>query len=133
MERPTKQHSGTDSEWESTFTGEQSTSLSISTALDTTSSSRLNATRIELERRQLTHSIQLLKLEISQKNMLIEAMKTEHLNTVEELEEKLSDVVCERKLLQQRLRALTHVYEVYKLHYIYIYICFQGLCNFGIS
>lgn len=111
MERPTKQHSGTDSEWESTFTGEQSTSLSISTALDTTSSSRLNATRIELERRQLTHSIQLLKLEISQKNMLIEAMKTEHSNTVEELEEKLSDVVCERKLLQQRLRALTHVYE----------------------
>ena len=104
----------TDSEGENsqnTFTGEQSTSLLTSTTFDTTSS-RLNATRIELERRQLTHSIQLLNLELSQKNLLIEALKTEHSSTVEELEEKLSDAVCERNLLQQRLRAMTNVYEV---------------------
>ena len=100
-----------DSEGDTTFTGEQSTSYMTSTTFDTTSS-RLNATRIELERRQLTHSIQLLKLEVSQKDMVIEALKTDHTNNMDELEEKLSDVTCERNLLAQKLRAMTHVYEV---------------------
>lgn len=101
-----------ESEEDTTFTGgEQSSSLMTSTTFDTTSS-RLNATRIELERRQLTHSIQLLKLELSQKDMVIEALKTDHSNSVEEFEEKLSDVTCERNLLHQKLRAMTHVYEV---------------------
>ena len=102
----------TDSELESTLAGDQGTSLSLSTAADTTSSSRLNATRQELEKWQLQHTIQLLKLELSQKNIIMETVKSDHAHQLEELRETLSEVQCERKLLQQRLKALTHVYEV---------------------
>lgn len=102
----------TDSEeGETTYTGEHSSSLTTSTTFNTTS--RLNATRVELEKRQLAHSIQLLKLELSQKDMIIEALKTEHGSNIDELEEKLGDMTCERNLLQQKLRAMTHVYEVH--------------------
>lgn len=109
--RNTSISAGTDSEGETTYTGEHSSSLTASTTFDTTSS-RLNATRIELEKRQLAHSIQLLKLELSQKDMVIEALNTEHTSKVDELEENLGDMMCERNLLQQKLRAMTHVYEV---------------------
>ena len=98
------------SELENTAAGEQSSSFS--TTFDTTSSSRLNATRLELERRQLLHTIQLLKLELSQKQLVMDSLKTEHANRVEELQELLSDADCEKKLLQHRLKALTQVHEV---------------------
>lgn len=99
-----------ESELESTGVGEQSSCFS--TTLDTTASSRLNATRVEFERRQLLHSIQLLKLELSQKNLIIDTLKGEHSNHLEELNERVSDVECEKKLLQHRLRAQAHIYEV---------------------
>ena len=99
-----------ESELENTAVGEQSSCFS--TTLDTTMSSRLNATRVEFERRQLLHSIQLLKLELSQKNLIIETLKGEHANHIEELNERISDTECEKKLLQHRLRAQAHIYEV---------------------
>ena len=119
---------GTDSEGETTYTGEQSSSLTTSTTFDTTCS-RLNATRIELERRQLTHSIQLLKLELSQKDMIVEALKTEHSNNVDELEERLADITCERNLLHQKLRAMTNVYEVCSLCWTLIIVQLYNYCN----
>ena len=99
-----------ESELESTGVGEQSSCFS--NALDTTTSSHLNATRIEFERRQLLHSIQLLKLELSQKNLIIDTLKGEHANHCEELNERILDIECEKKLLQHRLRAQAHIYEV---------------------
>lgn len=100
---------GTDSEIESTLAADQFTSLSLST---TTSSSRLNQTRQELEKWQLHHTIQLLKLELSQKNVIIDSLKAEHQSKMEEVEEKLSEVECDKKLLQQRQIVLTKLHEV---------------------
>lgn len=106
----------TDSEVESSpstiITCDPTTSLSISTTADTTNSSRLNATRQELEKWQLHHTIQLLKLEVAQKNIIIDTIKSEHSQQTEELEENLSELQCDRNLLQQKLNALTRVYEV---------------------
>ena len=99
------------SEFESTTTAGEPSS-SFSTTFDTTSSSRLNATRMELERRQLHHTIQILKLELSQKQLLMESLQSEHTSKVEELQEQLADAECEKKLLCHRLQALTQMHEV---------------------
>ena len=100
----------TDSEHESTLNGDQTSYLSTS---DTTHSSKtFNTMRMELERRQLLHTIQLLKLELNQKNMILDKIKTDSNSQIEELQETVMDVKCERNLLQQKLKAITQVYEV---------------------
>ncbi|XP_025087793.1 progesterone-induced-blocking factor 1-like [Pomacea canaliculata] len=58
-----------------------------------------------IERKQLVHDMQLLRIELSQKNMTIENMKVEHLQRVEELEEKLQDVSHQKQILQARLES----------------------------
>lgn len=58
-----------------------------------------------IERKQLAHDMQLLKIELSQKNMTIESLKVEHLQRVEELEEKLHDVTHQKQILQARLES----------------------------
>ena len=104
----------TDSEHdETTLNGDQTSSSSTSATIDTTVSSRiLDMTRIELERRQLLHTIQLLKLEINQKNMILDTVKTDSNSQIEELQETLMNVQCEKNLLQQKLKANTQIYEV---------------------
>jgi progesterone-induced-blocking factor 1 len=67
--------------------------------------------RDELERRELLHSVQLLRLEVSQKQLVIEAMKTERATELEELREQLADAQHDNKLLKLRLQSLTHAYE----------------------
>ena len=86
-------------------------STTFSTTLDSSDSTKHNLTGEELERRQLLHKLQLLKLEVSQKNMVIDALKNEQTSQVEELQEKLSDALHEKKLLQMRLRSMTQVSE----------------------
>ena len=68
-------------------------------------------THSELERKQLLHNLELLKLELSQKKLLLATKENEHVNKVEELEEKLSNVVHERKLLQVQLSSVTAEYQ----------------------
>lgn len=58
-----------------------------------------------IERKQLVHDMQLLKIELSQKNMTVENMKVEHLQRIEELEEKLHDVTHQKQILQARLES----------------------------
>lgn len=99
-----------DSEQEVTLT-EQSTAAGLSSTLDSSGSARLDVTREELERRQLLHTGQLLKLELAQKNLLLDSLRHEHASLREELQEKLSDALHERKLLQLRLAAITQAYE----------------------
>ena len=67
--------------------------------------------RDELERRELLHSVQLLRLEVSQKQLVIEALKTERATELEEMKEQLADAQHENKLLKLRLQSLTHAYE----------------------
>ncbi|XP_055893566.1 progesterone-induced-blocking factor 1-like [Biomphalaria glabrata] len=58
-----------------------------------------------IERKQLLHDIQLLKIELSQKNLTLENMKVEHLQQIEELDEKLHDVTHQKQILQARLES----------------------------
>ncbi|XP_076839646.1 progesterone-induced-blocking factor 1 [Brachyhypopomus gauderio] len=56
-----------------------------------------------LERKELLHNIQLLKIEMSQKNLMIDNLKVEHLTKVEELEEQLNDALHQKQVLALRL------------------------------
>ena len=55
--------------------------------------------------------MQLLRLEVSQKQLVIEALKTERATELEEMREQLADAQHENKLLKLRLQSLTHAYE----------------------
>uniref|UniRef100_A0A8D0KG87 Progesterone immunomodulatory binding factor 1 n=1 Tax=Salvator merianae TaxID=96440 RepID=A0A8D0KG87_SALMN len=60
-------------------------------------------TRQIIERKELLHNIQLLKIELSQKNLILDNLKVEYLTKIEELEEKLNDALHEKQLLSLRL------------------------------
>lgn len=55
-----------------------------------------------IERKQLLHDVQLLKIELSQKTLLIDNLKAEHMNKVEDLEEKLLNAQHQQKILRVR-------------------------------
>ncbi|KAM6139915.1 LOW QUALITY PROTEIN: progesterone-induced-blocking factor 1 [Pterocles gutturalis] len=56
-----------------------------------------------IERKELLHNLQLLKIELSQKNLMIDQLKVEYLTKIEELEEKLNDAIHQKQLLSLRL------------------------------
>nr|XP_060625396.1 progesterone-induced-blocking factor 1 isoform X1 [Anolis sagrei ordinatus]XP_060625397.1 progesterone-induced-blocking factor 1 isoform X1 [Anolis sagrei ordinatus] len=60
-------------------------------------------TRQLIERKELLHNLQLLKIELSQKNLMLDNLKVEYLTKIEELEEKLNDALHEKQLLSLRL------------------------------
>ncbi|KAK6325893.1 hypothetical protein J4Q44_G00052350 [Coregonus suidteri] len=60
-------------------------------------------TRQLIERKELLHNIQLLKIEMSQKNLIIDNMKVDHLTKTEELEERLNDALHQKQILVLRL------------------------------
>nr|XP_004651078.2 progesterone-induced-blocking factor 1 [Jaculus jaculus]XP_045001453.1 progesterone-induced-blocking factor 1 [Jaculus jaculus]XP_045001454.1 progesterone-induced-blocking factor 1 [Jaculus jaculus] len=64
---------------------------------------KVKITRQLIERKELLHNIQLLKIELSQKNMLIDNLKMDYLTKIEELEEKLNDALHQKQLLTLRL------------------------------
>ena len=53
-----------------------------------------------IERKQMIHDLQLLKIELSQKTLIIDNLKAEHISKVEELEERLSDSSHQKQILQ---------------------------------
>lgn len=72
---------------------------------------KLNVTRDDLERRQLLHNLQLLKLEVSQKNLVIDTLKADHAAQLEDLQERLSDSLHEKQLAQARLKSLSQAHD----------------------
>ncbi|XP_019385350.1 PREDICTED: progesterone-induced-blocking factor 1 [Crocodylus porosus] len=60
-------------------------------------------TRQLLERKELLHRLQVLKIELSQKNLMLDNLKVEYLTKIEELEEKLNDAIHQKQLLSLRL------------------------------
>uniref|UniRef100_A0A087YJD3 Progesterone immunomodulatory binding factor 1 n=1 Tax=Poecilia formosa TaxID=48698 RepID=A0A087YJD3_POEFO len=60
-------------------------------------------TRQLIERKELLHTLQLLKIELSQKNLIIDNMKADHMSKVEELEEKLNDAIHQKQVLSLKL------------------------------
>ncbi len=86
-------------------------STAFSTTLDSSNSTKLDITREELEKRQLLHSQQLLKLELSQKSLVIDTLRNEQAAQLEEIREKLTDALHEKRLLQMRLKSTAQGYE----------------------
>uniref|UniRef100_A0A452TZN9 Progesterone immunomodulatory binding factor 1 n=1 Tax=Ursus maritimus TaxID=29073 RepID=A0A452TZN9_URSMA len=64
---------------------------------------KIKITQQLIERKELLHNIQLLKIELSQKNMMIDNLKVDYLMKIEELEEKLNDALHQKQLLTLRL------------------------------
>ncbi|XP_069000612.1 progesterone-induced-blocking factor 1 [Embiotoca jacksoni] len=60
-------------------------------------------TRQLIERKELLHNVQLLKIELSQKNLIIDNMKADHMSKIEELEERLNDTLHQKQVLSLRL------------------------------
>ncbi|XP_060607865.1 progesterone-induced-blocking factor 1-like [Ruditapes philippinarum] len=58
-----------------------------------------------IERKQLSHDLQLVRIELSQKNLQLENMKAESLQRVDDLEEKLNDERHQKQILQARLES----------------------------
>ncbi|XP_057187374.1 progesterone-induced-blocking factor 1 [Triplophysa rosa] len=56
-----------------------------------------------LERKELLHNLQKLKIELSQKNLLIDNLKVDHLTKIEELDERLNDALHQKQVLTLRL------------------------------
>jgi len=67
--------------------------------------------RDELEKRGLSHTVQLLKLELSQKQLLLETVRSETGGQLEELREQLADAQHGKRLATLRLQSMTHAYE----------------------
>lgn len=67
--------------------------------------------RDDLEKCQLLHTIQLLKLQTSQKQLVIDTCHNTQAAQVEELRELLADAQHEKKLLSLRVQSLSHGYE----------------------
>lgn len=64
---------------------------------------KIKITQQLIERKELLHNIQLLKIELSQKDMMIDNLKVDYLTKIEELEEKLNDALHQKQLLTLRL------------------------------
>ncbi|XP_052815474.1 progesterone-induced-blocking factor 1-like [Mya arenaria] len=58
-----------------------------------------------IERKQLSHDLQLVRIELSQKNLQVENMKAEYLQRVDDLDEKLNDERHQKQILQARLES----------------------------
>ncbi|KAK7878927.1 hypothetical protein WMY93_034227 [Mugilogobius chulae] len=78
----------------------------VPTAEEVSSSDELRdgsqrVTRQLLERKELLHNLQLLKIELSQKNLLLDNLKADHMT--KELEERLNDALHQKQVLALRL------------------------------
>lgn len=74
-----------------------------SSQVDSEGDSRI--TKHEIERKQLLHDLELLRIELRQKNLVIDNMKVEHRGKVDELEELLDDNRHDKQILQARLES----------------------------
>ena len=94
--------------FENTTADVDSSSTFLNSVLSSTGTESLADSKItkhEIERKQLMHDLELLRIELSQKNLIIDNMKAENLAKVDELEEGLSDARHEKQMLQARLES----------------------------
>ncbi|CAH1778272.1 unnamed protein product [Owenia fusiformis] len=64
-----------------------------------------------IEYKQMKHDIQLLKIELSQKELLMDNLKADHMQKVEELEEQLNGTHHQKQILQARLETQLRLQE----------------------
>lgn len=68
-----------------------------------------SGTRELLYKKQLLHDIQKLKIELSQKNLMIDTLKAEHLNQLDDLEENLADAIHSKQLANAKFETQSRV------------------------
>ncbi|XP_071481297.1 progesterone-induced-blocking factor 1-like [Diadema antillarum] len=68
-------------------------------------------TRQLIERKQLLHDLQLVKIELSQKTLIIDNLKAESLTRIEELEERLAEASHTKQILQAKLEAQLNLHK----------------------
>ena len=62
-----------------------------------------------IETKKLQHAIQILKIELNQRDLLIQNQKILYEEKCEELQEKLADMTYQRQLLQTKLDSQVQV------------------------
>ncbi len=92
------------SDFDSTAADSLTDSL-FTTTTTTEADSDLKVTKEMIDRKQLQHDFELLRIELSQKNLMIDTMKAEYLNKIDEMEERLSDAIHQKQLVAAQLQA----------------------------
>lgn len=67
-----------------------------------------------IETKKLQHAIQLLKIELNQRDLLIQNQKILFEEKSDELQEKLADMTYQRQLLQTKLDSQVQVSEIFR-------------------
>lgn len=62
-----------------------------------------------IETKKLQHAIQFLKIELNQRDLLIQNQKIQYEEKCEDLQEKLADMTYQRQLLQTKLNSQIQV------------------------
>lgn len=92
-----------DVEFARTETTVSLTASALSTTYGESDESKITAHMIE--KKQLLHELDRLRIELSQKTLLLETYKAELLNKIDELEEKLADITYSKHMLKARLES----------------------------
>lgn len=85
--------------------------LSSSNLTETDADKSRNVTRELIVKKQLLHDIQKLKIELSQKNLLIDTLKADHLNQIDDIEDKLADAIHKKQLSQAQCETQIRLYK----------------------
>lgn len=75
----------------------------VGSSSDEPGSGSQKVTRQQIERKELLNNLQLLKIELSQKNLVIDNMKVDYRTEIDELEERLNTALHQKQLLGLRL------------------------------
>jgi len=86
----------------STLFTDITSNLSTSALTETDNEKSRHVTKELILKKQLLHDIQKLKIELSQKNILIDTLKADHLNQLDDFEEQVADVMHEKQLIQAK-------------------------------
>jgi hypothetical protein len=76
-----------------------------------------------IETKKLQHSIQLLKIELNQRDLLIQNQKIQYEEKCEDLQEKLADMTYQRQLLQTKLDSQLQVKQKRKIFFEMFFFC----------
>ena len=80
-----------------------------------------------IETKRLQHTIQLLNIELNQRDLLIQNQKIHYEEKCEDLKEKLADMTYQRQLLQTKLDSQLQV-KFEKM--IIVFVCFNYIFEF---
>lgn len=78
---------------------------SLTTSVLSTTADDSKITAHMIEKKQLLHEMDRLRIELSHKTLLIESYKAELMNKIDDLEEKLSDVTYSKHMLKAKLES----------------------------